>query len=142
MKYIKIILMAVLGIALPFAIIRVSIEYNALAELFDIVLYLHPIYLPLFCSCFGIKLFKETGKIFLPTIIFNLFLIVVTYFLTVMTFAGREPGLAGVLMALLLFGPLIYSVPVSFIAAAIYKHKNMKDKSQKTTNNSNDEPKE
>lgn len=126
MKYIKIILVAVLAVVLPFAILRAGIEYNDLAEVSGSVLYLYPIYLPFFCGWFGIKLFKDTGKIFLPTIIFNLFLIVSVYLLTEMIFNSIERSLTDAVIGLLLYGPMVYSVPISPVAAAIYKHKKKK----------------
>ncbi len=123
-KYIKIVLVPILAIVLPFAIIRASIEYTALIWLEEIVLYLYPIYLPVFCGYFGITLYKVTGKILLPTSIFNLCLILSTHYFTEMIFDAIDRSLAGVLVGILLVGPLFYSVPVSFIAPAIYKRKN------------------
>ncbi len=126
MKYIKFILTAVLGIVLPFAILKVGIENNSFAELSDKILYLYPVYLPVFCGWFGIKIFKETGKILLPTVIFGLFLVVGTYFLTEMIFNSIERSLADAVIGLLLMGPTVYSISVFSIAAAICKHKKKK----------------
>ena len=131
MKYIKIILVAVLAIALPFAILRASIEYNALAVSAEMILYLFPIYLPILFAWSGIKIFKATSEIFYPTLLFNAFLFFVIYFLAKMIFGAIERSLADAVIGLLLMGPLIYSVPISFIAAAIYKHKKKKDEVQK-----------
>lgn len=127
MKYIKIILIAVLVVILPLAILRAGIEHNDLAGLSEIILYLYPIYLPLFCGWFGIKLFKDTGKILLPTTLFNIFLIFSTIYLAEMIINSIERSLADAAIVLLLYGPMIYSIPVSPIAAAIYKDKNKKD---------------
>lgn len=127
MKYIKLIFTAVLGVVLPFAILKVGIENNSFAELSDKILYLYPVYLPVFCGWFGIKLFKETGKILLPNVIFGLFLVVGTYFLTEMIFNSIERSLADAVIGLLLYGPMIYSIPVSLIAAANYKHKKIQE---------------
>lgn len=125
-KYIKIILIAALGIVLPFAIVIASMKYNVLADFVDPILYIYPIYLPIFCGWFGIKLFKETGKILLPSFFFNLFLVVCTCFLTEMIFNSIERSLADVVIGLLLYGPMVYCILISPIAAAIYKHKKKK----------------
>ncbi len=131
MKYIKIILIAVLGVILPFTVLMVNIEYEVLFELSDTVLYLNPLYLPIFCGFVGVMIYKETGKILLPTLIFNLFLIFCTNCLTEMIFDAIERSLADALIGILLLGPLIYSVPISFIAPAIYKRKKEKAEVQK-----------
>lgn len=135
MKYIKIILKAVLGIALPFIILRASIEYNVLAEFADKILYLFPIYLPILFAWFGIKIFKATDEIFSPILLLDLLLVFVIYFLTKMIFGAIERSLADAVIGLLLMGPLIYSVPISFIAAAIYKHKKKKTEAQRSEDN-------
>lgn len=130
-KYIKIVLIPVLAIVLPFVLLRVIIECPALIGLSEIILYLYPIYLPVFCGYFGVTLYKVMGKILLPISIFNLFLIFCTHFLTEMIFDAIDRSLASVLVGVLLVGPLFYSVPVSFIAPAIYKHRQKKAKAQK-----------
>ncbi len=127
MKYIKMILLAILCVILPFVILKASIENNDLADLAGIVLYLYPICLPVFCGWFGIKLFKETEKILLPTTMFNVFLLFSTIYLSEMIFDSIERSLADAAIWLLLYGPMIYSIPVSPIAAAIYKRKKKKD---------------
>ena len=53
------------------------------------------------------------------------------FFLTKILFAAIERSLADAVIFLLLMGPLIYSIPISFIAAAIYKHKKKKAEVQK-----------
>lgn len=131
MKYIKINLVAVFAIALPFAILRASIEYNDLAVFAEMILYLFPIYLPVLFAWFGIKIFKVTGEIFYPTLLFDILLVFVMFFLTKILFAAIERSLADAVIFLLLMGPLIYSIPISFIAAAIYKHKKKKAEVQK-----------
>ncbi len=122
MKYAKALLIALLGVIWPFAIIRISIDYPALTDFAEVILYLFPVYLPVFCGLFGVTLYKMTEKIFLPNFIFNLFLIVGAYFLSEMILNAIERRLADAVIALLLMGPPVYSVPISFIAAAIYKH--------------------
>ena len=131
MKYIKIILVVIFAIALPFAILRASIEYNVLWWSVDIILYLFPIYLPILFAWFGIKIFKATNKIFFPIFLFDILLVFLMFFLTEILFAAIERSLADAVIGLLLMGPLIYSVPISFIAAAIYKHKKKKAEAQK-----------
>lgn len=126
MKYIKMILIAVICIVLPLAILKLSIEYNDLADLANMVWHLYPICLPVFCGWFGIKLFKETGKILLPTTLFNIFLIFSTIYLSEIIIDSIERSLADVAIVLLLYGPMICSVPISPVAAAIYKRKNKK----------------
>lgn len=142
MKYIKIILVAVLAIALPFAILRASLEYNCLTDFAAIILYLFPLYLPVLFVWFGIKIFKTTNEIFFPILLFDILLVFVMFFLTKILFAAIERSLADAVIFLLLMGPLIYSIPISFIAAAIYRHKNTKDKSQNNTDDSNNKPQE
>lgn len=124
-KYIKIILIAALCIVLPFIIVRASLEYEALTGLASFM-YFYPIYLPFVCGWLGIKLFKFTGKILFPTIIFDLFLFATTYFLSAKILGDVERSLADAAIALLFFAPSIYSAPIAPIAAAIYKHKQKK----------------
>ena len=126
MKYIKIVLIAVLAIVLPFALLKASLECDGLTDLGTIVLYTYPIALPVFCGWFGVQLFKTGGKVLLPTLIFNLFMVVSICFLSEWVFRSIERSLADVLIALLLYGPMVISVPVSPVAAAIYKHKKKK----------------
>lgn len=123
MKYIKIILITILGIALPFAILRASLEYNALTDFAEIILYLFPLYLPVLFGWFGIKIFKITKEIFFPILLFDILLGIVMFFLTKILFAALERSLADAVIFLLLMGPLIYSIPISFISAVIYRHK-------------------
>ncbi len=126
MKYLKIILIAILVIILPFAILKASIEYNDLAELGSIIFYLYPIGLPIFCGWFGVQLFKNTKKVILPTVIFNVFMVVSVCCLTQMMFDSIERSLADVAIGLLLYGPMVISIPISPIAAAICKRKKKK----------------
>lgn len=137
MKYIKIILIAILCIIPPFAILRAVIEYDVLIELANVVLYLYPIYLPVLFALFGIKIFKATDKIFFPILLFDIVLVFVIYFLAKMILYATERNLAGAVIARLLIEPLIYSIPISFIAAAIYKYKNQKSKNTANTTNTN-----
>ncbi len=130
MKYLKIILIAILVIVSPFAILKASIEYNDLAELGSIVFYLYPIGLPIFCGWFGVQLFKETGKVLLPTMIFNLFMVVSICYLTEMIFNSIERSLADVVIGLLLYGPMVISIPISPIAAAICKYRKKRYEAQ------------
>ena len=133
-KYIKIVLIPVLGILLPFALTRISVEYGV-SDL-AIIMYLYPLYLPVLCGWFGVKIFKETGKVFFPTMIFNIFLLVGTYYLTVMILNSIERSLGDAALVLLFFGPAVYSAPISPIAAAICKYKKKKAEVQK--NNEDD----
>lgn len=142
MKYIKIIITVILTIALPFAILRASLEYDCLTDFAEIILYLFPLYLPVLFIWFGIKIFKITNEIFFPILLFDALLVFVMFFLMKILFASIERSLADAVIFLLLMGPLIYSIPISFIAAAIYKHKTIKDKSQKNADYSNDKPQE
>lgn len=138
MRYIKIILTAILTVTLPFAILRVSIEYSDLTDFAGIILYLFPLYLPVLFIWFGIKIFKTMNEIFFPILLFDALLVFVMFFFTKILFASIERSLADAVIFLLLMGPLIYSIPISFIAAAIYKHKLIKNKSQKNTDYSNE----
>ncbi len=131
MKYIKIILVVILAVALPFAILRASLEYNCLTDFAEIILYLFPLYLPVLFVWFGIKIFKTTNEIFFPILLFDILLVFVMFFLTKILFAAIERSLADAVIFLLLMGPLIYSIPISFIAATIYKHKKKKAEVQK-----------
>ena len=142
MKYIKIIITVILTVALPFAILRASLEYDCLTDFAEIILYLFPLYLPVLFIWFGIKIFKITNEIFFPILLFDVLLVFIMFFLTKILFASIERSLADAVIFLLLMGPLIYSIPISFIAAAIYKHKTIKDKLQKNADYSNDKPQE
>ena len=123
MNYIKVILIVFLGAVLPFAMLRISTEYDLLADLAETTLYIYPIYLPVLCGWFGVKTYKETGKLLFPISLFNLALVFVSLCFTKMIFDSIERSLADALIGLLLLGPVIYSFPVSYITAAIYKHK-------------------
>lgn len=126
MKYIKIILIIILGIALPFAILRASLKYNALTDFAEIILYLFPLYLPVLFGWFGIEIFKITKEIFFPILLFDILSGIVMFFLTKILFAALERSLADAVIFLLLMGPLTYSIPISFISAVIYRHKKNK----------------
>lgn len=124
MKYLKLILIAILVIVLPFAILKASLEYNDLSELGNITFYVYPIGLPVFCGWFGVQLFKNTKKVILPTVIFNVFMVVSVCCLTQMIFDSIERSLADVAIGLLLYGPMVISIPISPIAAAICRYRN------------------
>ena len=132
MKYTKTLLIGFLSIILPFTILKVSIEYDVLIDFAAIILYLIPIYLPVLFAWLGIKIFKATNEIFFPILLFAAVSFFVIYCLVQRIFNSIERSLADAVIGLLLMGPLIYSVPASFIAAAIYKHKR---KNQKFKNN-------
>ncbi len=126
-KYIKLVLLSVVGVITPFVLIYITIIFSSiLTELGAIICYLYPIYLPIFCGFMGIEFYKTTKEIFLPTLIYNLFLGYSTYFLTDLIVESTGRDLGAVAVVLVLFIPTIYSVPISPIAAAIYKHKTKK----------------
>lgn len=64
MKYIKIVLIAILAIVLPFALLKASLECDGLTDLGEIVFYVYPIALPVFCGWFGVQLLKPVERCF------------------------------------------------------------------------------
>lgn len=123
-KCVKIITLAILAIVLPFIIIRVSVEFVLLSDLVDKILFAFPLYLPFVFVWSGIKIFEATNKIFHPILFLDLLLAFVVFLLVKMLFDGTERSLADSVALLLLIGPLIYSIPASFIGALIYRRKN------------------
>ncbi len=124
MKYLKSFLIAALGVVFPFALLKAIIEFEISIDLFDTILFLYPVYLPILCGCFGIMAFKATNKILFPTLFFNIFLAFSTFILPLtMILNTKEQSLTDSLIFLLLFGPTLYSIPISPIASAIYKQK-------------------
>ena len=130
-KALIIIITTLLLTTLPYAIILASVKYKIIVDFAEMLLYSLPIYLPVLFACFGIKLFKSTGIIFLPTLSLNILAVLIIYSITRIIFSLTQPSLADVVVALLLMGPLVYSVPISFIAAAISKYKMKKSDIQK-----------
>lgn len=134
-KTLIIIIIALLLTTLPYAIILASVKYKTLVDFAGMLLYSLPIYLPVVFACFGVKFFKSAGKMFLPTLSFNILAVLIIYSITRIIFRLTERSLADAVIALLLIGPLVYSVPISFIAAviavAISKYKVKKSDIQK-----------
>ena len=134
----NIILVFGLGIVLPFVIVRLSLEYAFLTALASIMYY-YAVYLPFLCGWLGIKLFKVTGKVLLPTLIFDLILFATTYFLSAKILGAVERSLGDAALALLLFGPSIYSAPIAPIAAVICKHRQKKAEISKNDDTATDD---
>ena len=130
-KTLIIIITALLLITLPYVLILASIKYNSLVDFAGMFASFLPIYLPVLFACFAVKLCKSTGKMFLPTLLLNILAVLIIYSITRIIFSLTERSLADAVVALLLVGPLVYSVPISFIAAAISKYKAKKSGIQK-----------
>ena len=130
MKYIKLIILSISGVLVPYLLIGITIIVPNLVELGATLCYAYPLYLPIFCGYLGMKFYKTTNKIFLPTLIFNLFLAYITYFSTdrIVDATGRDLG--AIVVFLVLFVPTIYSVPISPIVGLICKHKKKKSEMQ------------
>lgn len=123
MQKLKTILVVVIGVLLPFALLGAGMKIDKFSGVFDAMLFLYPVYLPVLCSWAGINIYKVTNKILLPTVIFNMFLIATSLYLSQMIFNSIERSLADVVIAVLLYGPLFYSVLAAPISAVIYKRK-------------------
>ncbi len=140
MKYLKSFLIAALGVVFPFALLKAIIEFEILIDFFDTILFLYPVYLPILCGCFGIMAFKATNKILFPTLFFNAFLTFSTFILSLMMILNsKDRSLTDSLVFLLLFGPTLYSIPISPIASAIYKKKIKKQSCVETRENQNNQ---
>ena len=120
-KYLKIILVPVLCLVLPYALIRIGTDL--FPETAEMIMFYLPVYVPLYGVLVSIMLVRDTGKFILPTLIFNLFWIAGTILLTKMIMDPLERSLADGLIALLLAGPLFYSVPISVISAAVCRYR-------------------
>ena len=133
MKYVKILLTALLLFGLPFAIIIADIKLNnkidsdllgrISATFCEVALYGQSIYVPVLCGYFGIKLFKTSQKILLPTLIFNILAAVYIFFLSKYVLNSIERSLANALVGLLLGGSMVYSLPIAPLTALFYKRR-------------------
>ncbi|MBR2860492.1 MAG: hypothetical protein IKB86_01480 [Clostridia bacterium] len=135
MKNIKTYSLAILGIA-PTIIVFAIMKVDFLAILLgDSILFLNPLYLPVFCAWFGTRLVKKTGSVALPLTIFNLFIIIGNVLISQIIFDSMTPSLADAFVAASLLFPLFYSVPISFISAIIYnciKNKSTSEEPEET----------
>ncbi len=145
MKYVKLLIMGLLGVLIPFMILIPIFEYhgndilNCIAVL---IFYTYPLYLPVFCGFYGARLFKVTKIVFIPTLLYNIFLFFSTFILSQVaaeaTMNGNAGDLGASLIVLVLLLPTLYSIPISFIVGLICKHKKKKAEmlnNEKTTAN-------
>ncbi len=124
-KYLKIILVPVLCLIVPYLLI--SLGTDILVETSEMIMFFLPVYVPFYGIFVSIMLVRNTGKFILPTLLFNLFWIGGTILLTKMIMDPLERSLADALIAMLLAGPLFYSVPISVISAAVCRYRMKKE---------------
>ena len=83
----------------------------------------YPIYMPIMCVWFSIEMYKQTGKILLPNLLFGICLTMGVSIMTEILLKSVDRSLADVAIVLIYKCPAFVCAVLAPVSALIYKHK-------------------